>query len=208
MTRILLVDDHRVLREGLAQALKSRGLDVVGEAADGPAALEAVSELMPDLVLMDISLPSADGVELTRTIVQSHPGVHVVILTMFADGATLSAAIRAGAVGYLVKDCSTAEIVEVIEAVASGHTDMSLELARSLLKACTERANGTVLSPREVEVLQLVADGVPTERVAQKLYISTKTVKNHLANIYEKMDTRDRTQAVLQGLKLGIVRLR
>lgn len=208
MTRVLLVDDHRVLREGLAYSLSASGLDVVGEAGDGPEALRMVAEVLPDVVLMDISLPSADGVELTGTIVSEHPCVHVVILTMFADGATLSAAIRAGAVGYMVKDCSTSEIVDVVRTVASGDTDMSLELARSLLRASTEKVNGAVLSPREIEVLQLIADGVPTERVAQRLYISAKTVKNHLANIYEKMDTRDRTQAVLQGLKLGIVRLR
>lgn len=208
MTRVMLVDDHRVLREGLAHSLRASSLDVVGEAGDGPEAMRMVAELLPDVVLMDISLPSADGVELTSTIVSEHPSVHVVILTMFADGATLSAAIRAGAVGYMVKDCSTSEIVDVVRAVASGDTDMSLDLARSLLRASMEKVNGAVLSPREIEVLQLIADGVPTERVAQRLYISAKTVKNHLANIYEKMDTRDRTQAVLQGLKLGIVRLR
>lgn len=211
MTRLLLVDDHTVLREGLAHALSAMGFDVVGEAGDGPAALAAVAALSPEVVLCDVSLPSMDGVEVTRRITAEHPGVHVVMLTMFADGETLRAAVRAGAVGYLVKDCTTAEIAEVIRAVAAGDTAMSLGLARSLLKASVAAGDGdndAVLSNREIEVLQLIAQGASTEDVAEKLFISTKTVKNHLANIYEKMDTRDRTQAVLQGLRLGIVRLR
>lgn len=211
MTRLLLVDDHTVLREGLAHALTAMGFTVAGEAGDGPAALKAVAALSPEVVLCDISLPSMDGVEVTRRISADHPGVHVVMLTMFADGETLRAAVRAGAVGYLVKDCTTAEIAEVIRAVAAGDTAMSLGLARSLLKASVAAGDGdndAVLSNREVEVLQLIAQGASTEEVSEKLFISTKTVKNHLANIYEKMDTRDRTQAVLQGLRLGIVRLR
>ncbi len=207
MTRVLLVDDHRVLREGLARSLETFGVDVVGEAGDGPSALGAVEELRPDVMLLDISLPVMDGVEVARRVTTTHPDTHVVMLTMFGDGATLSEAIRAGAVGYLVKDCSTAEIVDVIRAVAAGDTDMSLGLARQLLKANSGDGAVPVLSPREVEVLQLVAEGASTAMVARKLYISAKTVKNHLANIYEKMDTRDRTQAVLQGLRQGIVRL-
>lgn len=211
MTRLLLVDDHTVLREGLAHALTAFGFTVVGEAGDGPAALSAVATLAPEVVLCDVSLPSMDGVEVTRRITTDHPGVQVVMLTMFADGETLRAAVRAGAAGYLVKDCTTAEIAEVIRAVAAGDTAMSLGLARSLLKASAAAGVGedhAALSNREVEVLQLIAKGSSTEDVAGKLFISTKTVKNHLANIYEKMDTRDRTQAVLQGLRLGIVRLR
>lgn len=211
MTRLLLVDDHTVLREGLAHALSAMGFTVVGEAGDGPAALEAVAALAPEVVLCDVSLPSMDGVEVTRRISADHPGVHVVMLTMFADGETLRAAVRAGAVGYLVKDCTTAEIAAVVRAVAAGDTAMSLGLARSLLKASVAAGDGdndAVLSHREVEVLQLIAQGASTEDVGEKLFISSKTVKNHLANIYEKMDTRDRTQAVLQGLRLGIVRLR
>jgi len=129
------------------------------------------------------------------------------ILSSWGDGETLSHALRAGAVGYLVKDCSTEEIASLVEAVAAGSTDMSQGLARSLLSA-DRHSEGPLLSPREVEVLQLLAEGASTAAVARKLYVSSKTVKNHLANIYDKMDTRDRTQAVLQGLKLGIVRLR
>lgn len=211
MTRLLLVDDHTVLREGLAHALTAAGFEVVGEAGDGPAALCAIATLAPEVVLCDVSLPSMDGVEVTRRITADHPGVHVVMLTMFADGETLRAAVRAGAVGYLVKDCTTAEIADVVRAVAAGDTDMSLGLARSLLKASGPTGDddsGAVLSKREIEVLQLVAKGASTEDVAEKLFISAKTVKNHLANIYDKMDTRDRTQAVLQGLRMGIVRLR
>lgn len=208
MTSVVIVDDHRVLREGLALALANCGIDVLGQAADGPEALAEISRLHPQVVLLDVSLPSMDGIEVTKRIVEDHGDVSVVILTMFSDGATLRSAIQAGAVGYLVKDCSSTEIAQVIEAVASGDTDMSHAVAQRLLAADTTSNRTGVLSPREIEVLQLIAQGASTSMVARSLYISVKTVKNHLSNIYEKMDTRDRTQAVLAGLRLGVVRLR
>jgi DNA-binding NarL/FixJ family response regulator len=207
MIRVLLVDDHTIVREGLRQSLEASGLAVVGEAPDGTSALEATADLLPDVVLMDVSLPDRDGVAVTRRLTAEHPDVHVVMLTMHADRATMVDAIRAGAAGYLVKDCTTAEIVELVRAVVSGETVLSPAVAERMLQA--ERRTGeSLLSQREVEVLQLVAEGASTEAVAKRLYISVKTVKHHLANIYQKLDTRDRTQAVLQGLRMGIVRLR
>lgn len=208
MTKIFLVDDHTVLREGLARTLSTLGFEVVGEAADGASALTALRRLEPDVLLADVSMPSMDGVELTRQVTRDHPNVRVVMLTMFADNETLKSALAAGAVGYLLKDASITEIAEVLNAVSAGETDVSLAKARLLLRAATGDDDDHALSKREIEVLQLFAQGSSTEAVARRLFISVKTVKNHLANIYEKLDATDRTQAVVEGLKLGIVRLR
>jgi DNA-binding NarL/FixJ family response regulator len=203
--RVLLADDHAVLREGLRRCLEGAGLTVVGEAGDGISAVRAVEELAPDVVLMDVSLPGLDGIEATRQARARRPEVAVVMLTMFADGTTLREAVRAGAVGYVGKDSSTAEIVSVIRAVAAGQSALTTGLAGSL-RAAADADPDTVLSHREIEVLQLAAQGASTAEMARKLFISVKTVKNHLSSIYEKLDARDRTQAVLAGLRLGLVR--
>ncbi len=210
MTRILLADDHRILREGLRRSLEALGLDVVGEAADGAEAVELVRSHRPDVVLMDVTMPVLDGVEATRRIRTAQPDVRVVMLTMHADDATMASAIRAGADGYLVKDCSTDEIAEMVTNVADGHTAVSRDVAVSMLREVQRTQNGMVeelVSKREEEVLQLIADGCSSAEVAARLFISQKTVKNHLASIYHKLDARDRTQAVLRAVRMGIVRL-
>jgi two-component system, NarL family, response regulator DegU len=199
--RLLLVDDHTLLRQGLRRAVEEAGFDVVGEAADGQEALHLAVTLRPDLVLMDVTMPVLDGIEATRRLRHSVPEARVVILTMHGEEETVDQALRAGAVAYLLKDCSTDQVAETLRAVADGDTDLSADLARSLL------AEGTSLSSREVEVLQMFADGCSTVEVGQRLYISAKTVKNHLASIYEKLDARDRTQAVLTAVRMGIIRL-
>jgi DNA-binding NarL/FixJ family response regulator len=210
--RLLLADDHRMLREGLRRTLEEEGLEVVGEAADGEEALRLAAKLRPDVVLMDVTMPVLDGVEATRQLHEHLPDIPVVILTMHADREVLARAIRAGASGYLVKDCSTDEVVRTVRLAASGETALSPELAASML-AEAQRADTPaeelepIISKREEEVLQLVADGLSTSEVAAKLYISIKTVKNHLASIYEKLDSRDRTQAVLRAVRMGIIRL-
>ena len=210
--RLLLADDHRMLREGLRRTLEEEGLDVVGEAADGEEALRLAAKLRPDVVLMDVTMPVLDGVEATRQLHEHLPEIPVVILTMHADREVLARAIRAGASGYLVKDCSTDEVVRTVRLAASGETALSPELAASML-AEAQRADTPaeelepIISKREEEVLQLVADGLSTSEVAAQLYISIKTVKNHLASIYEKLDSRDRTQAVLRAVRMGIIRL-
>jgi DNA-binding NarL/FixJ family response regulator len=208
--RILLADDHRILREGLRRSLEGHGVEVVGEAADGDEAVELADELRPDVVLMDVSMPVLDGVEATRRIRQRFSEVRVVMLTMHADELTMAKAIRAGADGYLVKDCSTDEIADTIRVVAAGETALSRQVAVSMLREVqalpAEGPEGFV-SKREEEVLQLIADGCSSVEVAERLFISQKTVKNHLASIYHKLDARDRTQAVLRALRMGIVRL-
>ncbi|MBV9412028.1 MAG: response regulator transcription factor [Acidimicrobiia bacterium] len=211
--RLLLADDHRMLRESLRRAMEDNGFDVVGEAPDGAEAVRLAEELRPDVILMDVTMPVLDGVEATRQVRDRVPGTQVVILTMHADKEVLVDAIRAGAAGYLVKDCSTEEVVETVRKAAAGETALSAELAASMLGEVRdlvqreEAGAEPIISKREEEVLQLIADGLSTTEVAAKLYISVKTVKNHLASIYQKLDTRDRTQAVLQAVRMGIVRL-
>ncbi len=206
MTRVLLADDHTMLRQSLRRALTENGLDVVGEAGDGEEAARLAIELQPDVVLMDVSMPVLDGVEATRVIRDRAPGVQVVILTMHADKGVLDRAIRAGAVGYLVKDCTMEEVVRTVQQAASGETSLSAELAEAMLAEAVQPAE-SIITRREEEVLQLIAEGLSTTEVATKLFISVKTVKNHLASVYQKLDSRDRTQAVVRAVKMGIIRL-
>jgi two-component system, NarL family, response regulator DegU len=207
MTTLLLVDDHHLLRQGLRRGVEEAGFAVVGEACDGAEAVRLVEELHPDLVLMDVTMPVLDGIEATRQLRARAPGTRVVILTMHGEEETVERALRAGAIGYLVKDCTIQQVAETLHA-AAGDTVLSPGLATSMLGQlqATEPA-APVLSRREEEVLQLFADGWSTIEVARRLYISPKTVKNHLASIYEKLDAGDRTQAVITAVRMGIVRL-
>jgi two-component system, NarL family, response regulator DegU len=210
--RLMLADDHRMLREGLRRSMIDQGFDVVGEACDGDEAIRLADELRPEVILMDVTMPEVDGVEATRQIRAMHPEIRIVMLTMHADQEVLTSAIRAGASGYLVKDCSTEEIASAVRMAVSGETALSPQLAASMLDEVRrlDRPNADeerIVTRREEEVLQLIADGCSTPEVAEKLYISQKTVKNHLASIYQKLDARDRTQAVLQAVRMGIVSL-
>ena len=212
--RVLLADDHRMLREGLRRSLDDEGFDVVGEADNGEQAVRMAAELTPDVILMDVSMPEMDGVEATRLIRATDSTSRILMLTMHADKDVLADAIRAGASGYLVKDCSTEEVAEAIRMAANGDTDLSPLLAASMLDEVRRLESPSspsdedhVITKREEEVLQRIADGCSTSEVASELYISQKTVKNHLASIYQKLDARDRTQAVLQAVRMGIVHL-
>ncbi|MCU1351278.1 MAG: two component transcriptional regulator, LuxR family [Acidimicrobiales bacterium] len=211
--RLMLADDHRMLREGLHRSMAEEGFDVVGEASDGEEAVELAAALQPDVVLMDVTMPDVNGVEATRRIHDAQPDVRIVMLTMHADEDVIAAAIRAGASGYLVKDCSTDEIADAVRQVMNDDRSLSPDLAGALLDEVrrTDLPHAPdaerIVTKREEEVLQLIADGCSTPEVAETLFISQKTVKNHLASIYQKLDARDRTQAVLQAVRMGIIRL-
>jgi DNA-binding NarL/FixJ family response regulator len=206
MTTVVLVDDHTMLRQGLRRALEGEGVKVVGEAADGEEGVRVCLATKPDVVLMDVSMPGTDGIDATKKLVGADNRMRVVMLTMHIDRDVIDRAIKAGAVGYLTKDASISEVLEAIRLAANGDRPMSPRLAEAML---TEARNDSepVISQREEEVLQLVADGLGTTEIAERLYISQKTVKNHLASIYDKLDARDRTQAVLMAVKMGIVKL-
>jgi len=211
--RLMLADDHRMLREGLRRSMAEEGFDIVGEAQDGVEAVHLAEQLVPDVILMDVSMPNCDGVEACRQIKAAGSTSRVVMLTMHIDKEVLTNAIRAGATGYLIKDCSTSEIADAVRMAAAGDTVLSPQLAKSMLdevRRLDEKATNEaerVVTKREEEVLQLIADGCSTPEVAEGLFISQKTVKNHLASIYQKLDARDRTQAVLQAVRMGIVHL-
>jgi len=208
----MLADDHRMLREGLSRSMREQGFDIVGEAGDGAEAVALALAVRPDVILMDVTMPEIDGVEACRQVRAQLPDTKVVMLTMHADQGVLTSAIRAGATGYLVKDCSTEEIASAVRMAAGGETALSPQLAASMLNEVRRwdqphKEEERVVTKREEEVLQLIADGCSTPEVAERLYISQKTVKNHLASIYQKLDARDRTQAVLQAVRMGIVHL-
>jgi DNA-binding NarL/FixJ family response regulator len=212
MVRLLLADDHRMLRDGLRRTMVESGFDVVGEAANGEEAVRLAGDLRPDVVLMDVTMPVLDGIEATRLIRSRQSGTKVVMLTMHGDADLVARALQAGAAGYLVKDCSTEEVVSAVQ-MAAGDGGVSPALASSMLAEARrpgdhrDHGEGGLLSAREEEVLQLVADGLSLPEVAAQLYISVKTVKNHLASIYQKLDARDRTQAVIRAVRMGIISL-
>jgi two-component system, NarL family, response regulator DegU len=218
MTRVLVADDHQLLRQALRRALEDSGFDVVAEAGDGEEAVRLVTLLRPDVVVMDVTMPVLDGIEATRRIHAATGEAKVLVLTMHDEDALRVKALRAGAVGFMTKDSAMQEVVETVKRVAAGDTVFSPEIAAAMMNEFPlngdsngyGHANDVVESPltkREREILQLVADGHSTTEIARNLFISAKTVKNHLASIYAKLDSRDRTQAVLSGMRLGIVQL-
>jgi len=207
MNRVLIADDHQLLRQALRRALEDAGFDVVGEAADGEEAARLAAQLLPEIVVMDVTMPVLDGVAATREVVAAVPDARVVMLTMHGESSLIAECLDAGACAFLTKDTSMHDVVETVRQTADGEVLLSPEIARGTLRELGG-GDGPPLTKREVEVLQLVADGFGTTEIAERLFISAKTVKNHLASIYEKLDARDRTQAVLSAVRSGIVRLR
>lgn len=198
MIRVLLAEDHAVVRSGLLQLLGDVDqIDVVGAAADGRQAVELAATERPDVVLMDLEMPDLDGIEATRRIRAADPEVNVVVLTAFSDRRRILDAIDAGAVGYLLKDAEPEELIRGLEAAARGESPLAPKAAQALVAARTAGQTDPDLTPREREVLGLVADGLPNKLIARRLEISEKTVKAHLTNIFQRIGVSDRTQAAL-----------
>jgi DNA-binding NarL/FixJ family response regulator len=198
VTTVVVVDDHQMVRAGLLTLLESSGdVTVIGQAADGVEAVRVVTELRPDVVLMDLSMPVLDGVEATRQIVAAVPGVRVVVLTSFSDRARVNDALAAGAIGYLLKDCEPPELLGAVRAAAAGHVPLDPRIAGVLLPSAGAGRPEDALSTRELQVLRLVAEGRANKQVARELGISERTVKAHLGRVFRQIGVQDRTSAAL-----------
>jgi DNA-binding NarL/FixJ family response regulator len=205
--RVAIADDHGVVRHGLAQLLSTfADVELVGEAADGEAAVAMCAEHRPDVVLMDLEMPVLDGIEATRRIKAEQPDVAVVVLTSFSDRDRILQALDAGAAGYLLKDVEPGELAKAIESAARGDAPLDPRAARTVLGARLAAAPAQELSDREREVLLLVAEGLPNKLIAQRLDISEKTVKAHLTSVFRQIGVTDRTQAALWAERNGITR--
>lgn len=204
--RVVVVDDHPVVRAGITMVLGiDETIEVVAEADDGIAAIEAVDEHRPDVVLMDLQMPELDGVGATERIRSAHPDVRVLVLTTYDTDRSIVAAVEAGATGYLLKDTPPAELIAAIKAAAAGH--------RTLAPGVADRLDAIRLEPRpnltdrELEVLTSIARGASNAAAAAELFVSQATVKTHLIHIFQKLDVSDRTSAVTKALDLGLIEL-
>ncbi len=210
MIRVVLVDDHALVRRGLEQLLEADpDIDVVGTASDGEEAVTVTLDKLPDVVLMDLQMPKLDGVEATRRIVSEYPEgklVQVVVLTSFSDTERIVAALDAGAVGYLLKDTEPEELLHGVHAAARGESPLHPRAARQLLTARSKQppTNTVDLTRRETEVLGLVRQGLANKQIARRLGISERTVKAHLTSTFQRIGVTDRTQAALWAERQGI----
>ncbi|HEV8687274.1 MAG TPA: response regulator transcription factor [Gaiellaceae bacterium] len=205
MIRVLVAEDHAIVRRGLEQLLAGADdVEIVASAANGPEAVELAARHRPDVVLMDLVMPEFGGVEATRRIVGADGDVKVVVLTSFSDRRAITEALDAGAIGYLLKDGEPDELIRGIRAAAAGESPLAPKAARELLRERTKRPE-TELSPREREVLVQVASGLPNKLIALRLGISEKTVKAHLTSVFAQIGVTDRTQAALWAQREGLV---
>ena len=213
MTRVLLADDQAMVRSGLRMILELADVEVVGEAADGEEACAMAEALLPDVVLMDVRMPGTDGIEATRRIVAADLPCRVLVLTTFDLDQHVYDALTAGAAGFLLKDASAAELVGAVERTAAGDSPLAPQVLRRMVdgflqRQPTGRAGAdelAVLSPREREVLGLVAGGLTNDEIATRLVVSLATVKTHVRSILAKLGARDRVQAVLIAHRHGLV---
>jgi DNA-binding NarL/FixJ family response regulator len=209
--RIVLVEDHALVRAGIRSLLeKLANLEVVAEAGDGRAALGLIAEHQPDVVLMDIKMAGLNGLEATTRIMRDFPGVRVVILSMYANEEYVIQALRAGASGYLLKDAGTAELELAVRAAARGETYLSPAISRRMIQDYLEIVGGEggaleQLTPRQREVLQLVAEGNSVKEIAQILHVSVKTVETHRAQLMERLDIHDVAGLVRYAIRVGLV---
>ena len=205
--RVLIVDDHAVVREGLAKFLSVyRDLDLVGEAKSGEDAVVLAHRLHPDVVLMDLKMTGIDGVTATRQVREKSPGSRVIVLTSFAEDGMVQGALQAGAIGYLLKNVTGAELANAIRAAFAGRMTLSSEATEVLVHATTQPViKGDELTDREREVLALLVDGMSNQEIADRLFLSAGTVKFHLRNIYSKLGVDSRVAAVTLALQRRLV---
>jgi DNA-binding NarL/FixJ family response regulator len=209
--RLVLVDDHTMLRHGLRQTLRLHGFDVVGEASNGRSGAQLALELKPDVVVMDLDMPQMNGIEATRAIVAAHPRARVLMLTISTDDDDVLDALAAGACGYLLKTAPAEAVVRAIEAAHAGDSTISPRVASRLVARLRDTigrpaaAPSSPLTPRELEILRLIVDGRENAEIAEILVISPSTAKNHVANVLEKLGLENRVQAAVYAVRSGIV---
>ncbi len=223
--RIVLIDDHQLFREGVKRILEMEpGFDIVADGEDGGVAIDLVKAYQPDVILMDINMPEVNGIEATRELIKTFPNIKVLILSIHDDEAYVTHVLKTGASGYLLKEMDANSLVEAVKVVASGgayiHPKVTHNLIREYRRLAVEdeehagsisyreveyRMPLHLLTRRECEVLQLMTDGQSNRMIGESLFISEKTVKNHVSNILQKMNVNDRTQAVVEGIKKGYV---
>ena len=208
--RVLIADDHTLFREGLVALLNSvPEIDVVGTAQDGEEAIQLAADTQPDVVLMDLLMPKVNGIEATKQIIQTSPHIGVVMLTMFEDNESVFAAMRAGARGYVLKGADQEDVLRAVRAVARGEALFGPSIATRLMDFFAVPVSDPPqafpeLTEREHEILALIAQGESNPEIAEQLHISLKTVRNHVSNIYNKMQVTDRVQAVLRAREAGL----
>ncbi|GAA1733719.1 response regulator transcription factor [Aeromicrobium alkaliterrae] len=211
MTTVLLVDDQDLIRKGFAMILGVEDdIEVIGEAKDGREAVAKVAELRPDVVLMDVQMPDVDGIEATRSVVETHPETRVVILTTFDDDQYLFDALDAGASGFLLKNCPADDLISAIRLAAGGHSLLAPEVTERVIarsargqQAADPRLDD--LTERERDVLVAMAKGMSNAEIAQALFVSPATVKSHVSHVLAKLDARDRVQAVITAYRSGLM---
>ena len=207
--RLLIVDDHEIVREGLQILLAEEAeFEVVGIAGDGESALALAKRQVPDVVLMDLVMPGQDGIETTRQVLSAVPSTRVLVLTTFADDQRVSEAIQAGAIGYLLKDVLKPELLNAIRSAAAGKPALHPEAQQFLMKQLSGKGSAPhdSLTPREFNILKLIADGRSNKEIALALHLTEGTIKGYVSTIFDKLGVADRTQAALYAVKHGLVK--
>jgi len=210
--RVLLVEDHTIVRQGLKRLLEEKGVEVVGEAEDGRQGVEMAKKLQPDIVVMDISLPRLGGIEATRKILREVPQAKVIMLTVHSEDSYIYKALDAGASGYLVKETAAEDLLQAIETVQTGDLYLSpgisprvLESYQKMIQKGKKVDEFSRLTNREREILQLIAEGYTSKQIAEMLFISVKTVDNHRANIMNKLEIHDTAGLVRYAIRIGLI---
>jgi two-component system, NarL family, response regulator NreC len=211
--KVLLADDHKIFRDGLRTLIEKEGMEVVGEAENGRKAIKLAEKLMPNVIVMDVSMPDMNGIEATRKIIAGMPDVKVIALSMHSDRRFVLGMLEAGASGYLLKDCAFGELATAINQVSTGNTYLSPQIADVVVKGYLNKTTdssvigGAILTSREREILQLIAEGLTAKEIAAHVFLSIKTIETHRRNIMQKLNTRSTAELTKYAIREGLVSL-
>ncbi len=211
-TRVIIADDHQIVRQGLRKLLETEpGIEIIAEAENGFAAVRLARELTPDVIVMDVSMPDMNGIDATRLIHESHPGIHIVALSMYSDKLYVSEMLEAGASGYLLKDCALEELAHAMRSVQVNGVYVSPSILHAMIKyvpgQTESRTSQHKLTPKEVEVLRLIAEGFSTKIIAARLAVSVKTIESHRIHIMDKLKAQSTVDLVKYAIREGLISL-